>query len=109
MLDAAALAWLQQHAKPMFAKMDCKVLGCEGASDHLQLLVEYLPKLSISALVNAFKGTSRRVLRQQRPDIAARHRDGVLGSPSSFAASTGGAPLEKVKQYVEQQRASSSP
>jgi len=108
-LEAAALVWLQQHAKQMFAKMHCKVLACGGESDHLHLLVEYPPKLSISVLVNAFKGTSSRVLRQQRPDIAARYRDGVLGSPSYFAASTGGAPLEKVKQYVEQQRASSSP
>jgi putative transposase len=29
---------------------------------------------------------------------------GVLWSPSYFAASAGGAPLEKVKQYVEAQR-----
>ena len=85
------------------------MLACDGASDHLQLLVEDPPQLSISALVYAFKGTSRRVLRQQRPDIAASYRESVLGSPSYFAASTGGAPLEKVKQYVEQQRASSSP
>ncbi|MBO0862573.1 MAG: transposase [Chloracidobacterium sp.] len=36
---------------------------------------------------------------------AARYRKGVLWSSSYFAASTGGAPLETVRKYVEQQRA----
>ena len=109
MLDSAALEWLQEHARQMFGKMDCSVLACDGEGDHLHMLVEYPPKLSVSMLVNAFKGTSSRMLRQLRPDIATRYRNGVLWSPSYFAASTGGAPLEKVKKYVENQRASSSP
>ena len=108
-LDNAALEWLQGHAEQMFTAMDCKLLVCDGEADHLHLLLEYPPKLSISALANAFKGTSSRGLRKLRADIAARYRDGVLWSPSYFAASTGGAPLEKIRQYVEQQRASSSP
>ena len=108
-LDAAAVEWLDEHARQMFTKMHCNVLASDGDDDHLHLLVEYPPKLSVSVLVNAFKGTSSRVLRQARPDIAARYHQGVLWSHSYFAASTGGAPLDKVKQYVEQQRASSSP
>ena len=89
--------------------MDCVLLAFDGEADHLHLLIEHPPKLSVSALVNAFKGTSSRGPRKARSDIAARYRDGVLWSPSYFAASTGGAALEKVKQYVQQQRASSSP
>jgi hypothetical protein len=48
---------------------------------------------------------------RERPDIASRYRDGVLWSPAEFAASTGGAILDVVKQYVEpqRQRVSSSP
>ena len=108
-LDAAALEWLERHAARLFAKMDCVLLACEGEADHLHLLVEHPPKLSVSALVNAFKGTSSRGLRKARSDIAARERDGVLWPPSYFAASTDDTPLEQVKQYVQQQRASSSP
>lgn len=78
-------------------------------ADHLHLLIEYPPKYSVSVLVNAFKGTSSRLLRTARPDIARKYLRGVLWSPSYFAASTGGATLETVKRYVEQQRASSSP
>ena len=88
----------------------CRLLACDGEADHVHLLVEYPPKLPVSTLVNMFKVTSSRMLRQERSDIAQRYwHKGVLWSPSYFAASTGGATLETVKRYVEGQRASSSP
>jgi len=68
-----------------------------------------LPKLSVTVLVNAFKGTSSRLLRKERPDIARRNWRGTLWSPSYFAASSGGATLAVIRQYVEQQRASAAP
>lgn len=107
-LDAAALDWLQRHFDKVCETMGCELLACDGEADHVHLLVEYPPKHSVSVLVNAIKGTSSRLLRKERPDIARRYRDGALWSPSYFAASTGGATLETVKRYVEQQRASSS-
>ncbi|MBO0861214.1 MAG: transposase [Chloracidobacterium sp.] len=36
--------------------MDCNLLACDGEENHLHLLVEYPPKLSVSVMVNAFKG-----------------------------------------------------
>ncbi|MBO0857540.1 MAG: transposase [Chloracidobacterium sp.] len=58
--DAEALEWLQEHARRVFAKMDCNLPACDGEEDHLHFLMEYPPKLSVSVMVNAFKGTSRR-------------------------------------------------
>jgi putative transposase len=34
---------------------------------------------------------------------------GVLWSPSYFAVSAGGAPLERIRQYIEAQRCSTAP
>ena len=109
--DAAALEWLAGHARQVFAKMDCRLWASDGEADHLHIRVEYPPKLSVSVLVNAFNGASNRMLGRNRPDIASRYRDGVLWSPTYFAASAGGAPLAIIKQYVKQQmqRASSPP
>jgi putative transposase len=106
-VDARALDWLGNHALYVFDKMRCRLLACDGEADHLHMLIEYPPKHSISVLVNAFKGTSSRLLRKQRPDIASRYRDGVLWSPAYFAASTGGATSDVVKPYVELQRRAS--
>jgi hypothetical protein len=43
--DSDALAWLQEHARRVVAKTNCKLLACDGEADQLQLLVEYPPKL----------------------------------------------------------------
>ena len=107
--DAEALGWLQGHFAKVCGTMGCELLACDGEGDHLHAIIKYPPKVSVSVLVNALKGTSSRLLRKERPDIAHRYFKGVLWSPSYFAASTGGAPLEVVRHYVEQQRASSSP
>ncbi len=109
MFDADALEWLQPHFAKVCKTMRADLLACDGESDHVHLLIEYPPKHSVSVLVNALKGTSSRLLRVQRPDIAERYWKGVLWSPSYFVVSAGGAPLETIRQYVENQRASQSP
>lgn len=76
-----------------------------GEPDHVHLLVHYPPKVAVSGLVNSLKGVSARRLRQERPDIAKRYWSGGLWSASYFAASCGGAPIEVLRQYIEQQRA----
>lgn len=107
--DAGALAWLQLHFAKVCATMGAELLTCDGEADHVHLLIEYPPKYSVSVLVNVLKGTSSRLLRAERPDLAARYWQGVLWSPSYLAASAGAAPMEAIKRYVEQQRESSAP
>src|SRR3954447_2825476 len=92
-LDPAARDWLAEHFARVCERMGARLLARDGEDDHVHLLVEYPPKLSVSALVNALKGTSSRLLRKARPDLARRYWKGVLWSPSYFAASAGGAPL----------------
>ena len=74
-----------------------------GVEDHVHLLVEYPPKVSISRLVNSLKGVSSRLLRQRCPEIKERYWKNVLWSPSYFAGPCGGAPLSIAKQYIENQ------
>lgn len=76
-----------------------------GESDHVHLLVNYPPKVTVSGLVNSLKGVSARRLRQDRPDIAQRYWKGGLWSASYFAASCGGAPVSVLRKYIEQQQA----
>ena len=92
----------------MFTKVcedfDARLTEMDGEDDHVHLLIDYPPKVSVSALVNSLKGASSRRLRSERPDIAARYWKGTLWSPSYFAASCGGAPIAIVRQYIESQR-----
>ena len=74
----------------------------DGAQDHVHLLVNYPPKVALSRLVNSLKGVSSRRLQQQYPALKQCYWKGALWSPSYFAGSCGGAPLEVIKQYIEQ-------
>jgi putative transposase len=80
------------------------LVKANGEDDHVPLLVEYPPTVALSTFVNSLKGVSSRRLRQLHPAMAQRYYQGVLWSPSYFAASCGGAPLTIIKQYVENQR-----
>ncbi len=102
--DADALAKLKAIFASVCADFESSLVEMDGEDDHVHLLVEYPPKVSVSSLVNSLKGVSSRLLRRQRPDIEKRYWKGVLWSPSYFAGSCGGAPIEIVRQYIEQQQ-----
>jgi len=76
----------------------------EGEGDHVHLLIEYPPKVTISKVVNSLKGVSSRLIRKKGyPSIQKGLWGGSLWSPSYFAGSCGGAPLTVIRQYIEQQ------
>ena len=81
------------------------LLEADGESDHLHLLISYPPKISLSALVMAIKtNTSKRVREQGWDEVRRALWGDHFWSPSYFVASTGGASLEKVAEYVRSQR-----
>lgn len=103
-LDEAATAALRSIFTKVCEDFGAELRACDGEDDHVHLLVEYPPTVLLPTLVNSLKGVSSRLLRQQRPDIVRRYWKNVLWSPSYFAASCGGAPLDIIRRYVEQQR-----
>lgn len=77
----------------------------DGEKDHVHLLVHYPPKVSVSKLVNSLKGVSSRLLRQKNyPQIRHALYGKSLWSPSYFAGSCGGAPIDVIKQYIQSQQ-----
>jgi putative transposase len=83
---------------------EAELIEFNGESDHVHLLLNYPPKVTISKLVNSLKGVSSRLLRANFNSIHRYYWKGVLWSPSYFAGSCGGAPLTVIKQYIEQQQ-----
>lgn len=84
--------------------MDSTLLELDGEDDHIHLLIKYPPHVAISTLVNSLKGVSSRMLRRKYPEITDRLYKNHLWSPSYFAVSSGGAPLEKIREYIQNQR-----
>jgi len=102
--DGDALQRLQAIFEKVCLDFQAQPVERNGEAEHVHLLIHYPPKHSVSSLVNSLKGVSSRLLRIERPDMEKRYWNNVLWSPSYFAASCGGAPLNIIKQYIEQQK-----
>src|ERR1700686_2358014 len=84
---------------------EAELVEFDGEDDHVHLLVNYPPKVSVSSLVNSLKGVSSRMIRKKNyPTIRRKLWGGALWSPSYFAGSCGGAPIAIIRQYIEQQQ-----
>ena len=97
-----------EDLKEIFASVcqdfEAELVEFDGEKDHVHLLINYPPKVSVSRLVNSLKGVSSRLVRKKRyACIQDKLWAGALWSPSYFAASCGGAPISIIKQYIEQQ------
>lgn len=103
--DRDALERLHQVFARVCGDFETTLVEFNGEPDHVHLLVNYPPKVALSALVNSLKGVSARRLRQERPDVAKKYWKGGFWSASYFVASVGGAPLMVLRRYIESQRA----
>lgn len=83
---------------------ECKseILELEVMPDHVHLLVEVDPQFGIHRLIKLMKGRSSKLIREEFSWI--RSRLPTLWTNSYFVSTIGGAPLEVVKQYIEQQK-----
>lgn len=96
---------LQEILANVCADFEAELVEFDGEDDHVHLLVNYPSKVAISKLVNSLKGVSSLLIRKKDyPSIKKKLWSGALWSPSYFAGSCGGAPIEIIRQYIEQQR-----
>ena len=95
---------MRQIFESVCTDFEAQLVEFDGENDHVHLLVNYPPKVSISKLVNSLKGVSSRMIRQKNyPSIREKLWGGALWSPSYFAGSCGGASISIIRQYIEQQ------
>jgi len=93
---------LKEIIREVCAERRCEIIELETMPDHVHLLVSVDPQYGVHRLVKQVKGRSSRLLRQEFP--ALKSRLPTLWTNSYFVATVGGATLEVVKQYVENQR-----
>lgn len=95
---------LQKIFQSVCNDFSAELVEFEGEKDHVHLLVNYPPKISVSGLVNSLKGVSSRLIRKNSYfSIEQALWGDNLWSPSYFAGSCGGASLEIIRQYIQQQ------
>ena len=99
------LEHIRNTCRDVCVKMGAELRELDGGDDHIHLLVGYPPKLSISRLVNSLKLVSARLLRKRDfPEVRRKLWGNHFWTPSYYAGSSGGASLQTVKRYIQDQR-----
>jgi putative transposase len=95
------LKLIEEVFRHVATQMNFQILEINGEDEHVHALIEYPPKLSVSKIVNALKGVSSR--RYGQAGFKKPHGKTALWSPSYFAVSVGGAPIDVLIKYIKNQ------
>ena len=71
--------------------------------DHVHILLKGQPNTELSKFINAYKSASSRLIKKEYPQIREFLWKEYFWSRSFCLLTTGGAPVEVIKQYIESQ------
>ena len=71
--------------------------------DHIHVLFSAHPKSELSKFINAYKSASSRLIKKEYPQIRQKLWKEFFWSRSFCLISTGGAPIEVIRKYIESQ------
>ena len=82
----------------------CKILEIESEDDHLHIAFEASPQTQPSKLVNNFKTVSSRYVQKEfKKHLKPYYWKPYFWSPSYCLLTFGGATVEIIKEYIENQ------
>ncbi len=103
-LAGAIAARLKELIYMRSAEIKAEIIEMEIMPDHVHLLIEVDPQFGINKAVRSIKGYSSSVLRKEFKELTTRLP--ALWTNSYFVSTVGGAPLEVIKQYIDNQKTS---
>ena len=95
---------LKELIKETCDSLNAEIIEMEIMPDHVHLLIEVDPQFGINRAIRSIKGFSSYTLRKEFPLLKTRLP--TLWTNSYFVSTVGGAPLEIIKQYIENQQTS---
>lgn len=101
---AEILERLEAIARELCLKWEVELLEFGGEADHVHLLLALNPTIQPSKLVNSLKTvTSRRLRSEFTEHLAQFYGKPVLWSRAYCLLTAGGAPIEVLRDYIENQ------
>ncbi|WP_375448810.1 IS200/IS605 family transposase [uncultured Nostoc sp.] len=95
---------LQEIFANICIKTKCRLIEFSGEIDHVHLLIDFHQDNNLSVLVGSLKSASSRIIQKKFSEhLSTFYGKTVFWSSSYYVASTGGAPIEKIKQYIQAQ------
>lgn len=94
---------LDELLRSLADQFGMKIVEMEIMSDHVHMLVDAVPKYSISSIMKGLKGVTARMLFMHHPELKSKLWGGHLWQPSYFAATVSDRSEEQIKEYIRHQ------
>lgn len=98
---------ISDRLKKMFeyiqSKYNIELQKWNHDKDHVHILFKAHPNTEISKFTNAYKSASSRIIKKEFPEIKKKLWKEYFWSRSYCLLTTGGAPIEIIKRYIESQ------
>jgi putative transposase len=100
---------LQEISKNICEKWDVNLIEFGGEADHINLLLEMHPALMPSKFINNLKTVTSRLIRKEfSQHLRTYYWKRVLWTRAYCLLTTGGAPIETIKKYIQSQESPKS-
>ena len=98
---------ISQYAKDLFVRI-CSTYNItleewKHDKDHVHIMFRAHPTTEISKFINAYKSASSRLIKKDFPEVRRKLWKEMFWSRSYCLLTTGGAPIETIRKYIENQ------
>ena len=98
---------ISSYAKSVFEKIapsyNISLLEWNHDIDHVHIMFKAQPNSELSKFINAYKSASSRLIKRDFPEVRKKLWKEYFWSQSFCLLTTGGAPIEVIKKYIETQ------
>lgn len=98
---------ISDYAKDMFVRLgenyNISLVEWNHDIDHVHILFKAHPNSELSKFINAYKSASSRLIKKHFPQVKRKLWKEYFWSRSFCLLTTGGAPIEVIKKYIENQ------
>ena len=98
---------ISEFAKDMFVRIGVPyhitLVQWNHDKDYVHIMFKAHPKTELTKFINAYKSASSRIIKKEFPHIRKYLWKEMFWSKSFCLLTTGGAPIEVIKKYIEEQ------
>ena len=98
---------VSDYARSIFEKIapsyNISLLEWNHDVDHVHIMFKAQPNSELSKFINAYKSASSRLIKRDFPEVRGKLWKEYFWSQSFCLLTTGGAPIEVIRKYIETQ------
>jgi len=102
-IDGRVSARLKEMFIEIGEKYGISLVEWGGEEDHIHCLFKAKPTTTLAKFINAYKSASSRIIKKEFPEIREQLWKEYFWSRSYCLLTSGGAPVEVIKEYIRRQ------